>query len=203
VPKGPKPKGEYAGKSSVFSTRITPQLRKAIEKAAKSSGRSVSQEVEHRLSRTFKEDADIVDVFGSRQTYRLMRMMADAVHVGSRDGQPVDWLADPVAFVFARAAINAVLDVVAPSGVDAAINDSLLQSHADAKGALRARLMWKDVRSGDVALPLGHGSPDEAQKSVAKRDLLDVLDRTAGDAHDDHLFELIEAYKVEADKPGK
>jgi hypothetical protein len=201
--KGRKPKGEYSGKSLVFSTRITPQLRKALEKAANSSGRSVSQEVEHRLSRTFKEDGDIVDLFGSRQTYRLMRMMADAVHVGSKDGEPVDWLSDPVAYVLARAAINSILDFVAPNEVEAAINNPLLQSYSNAKGALRARLMWSDVRSGDLALPLGRGSPDEAQKSVAKSDLLNLLDRTLNTVHDDRLFKMIEDYEAEAAKRGK
>ena len=73
--------GEYAGKSSVFSTRIRPDLRRYLEKAAKTSGRSLSQEVEHRLRRSFVEDDKIADAFGDRRTYRLMRMMADAIHL--------------------------------------------------------------------------------------------------------------------------
>ena len=40
----------------VFSTRIRPDLRDRLEKAAKQSGRSLSQEVEHRLRRSFVED---------------------------------------------------------------------------------------------------------------------------------------------------
>ena len=197
--KGRKPKGEYSGKSLVFSTRITPQLRKALEKAANTSGRSVSQEVEHRLSRTFKEDADIVDVFGSRQNYRLFRMMADAVHFAGKDGSPVDWLKDPIAFRSGRAAINALLDFVAPTDeVDMSDLDPLLQSLFNATGSLKARQMWANVRSGDIALPLSSGSAEEARKSVAKRDLLDLLDRTLRGVHDERLNKVIEAFEAEA-----
>ena len=46
---GRKPKGEFKGKSSVFSTRITPTTRAALEREAQRSGRSLSQEVERRL----------------------------------------------------------------------------------------------------------------------------------------------------------
>jgi hypothetical protein len=47
---GRRPQGEFAGKSVTFATRLTPITRRALEQAAKASGRSLSQEAESRLS---------------------------------------------------------------------------------------------------------------------------------------------------------
>jgi hypothetical protein len=51
--RGRPPKGDFHNKSAVFSTRITPETRAAIEAAAEASGRSISQEVERRLRESF------------------------------------------------------------------------------------------------------------------------------------------------------
>ncbi|WP_037435827.1 hypothetical protein [Sinorhizobium fredii] len=50
---GRKPKGEFSGKSAAFSTRITPELRAALEKESKETGKSLSQIVERRLRDSF------------------------------------------------------------------------------------------------------------------------------------------------------
>lgn len=52
---GRKPNGEFSGKSAVFSTRITPELRAALEKESKETGRSLSQIVERRLRDSFDQ----------------------------------------------------------------------------------------------------------------------------------------------------
>jgi TraY domain len=46
---GRKPKGEFTGKTATITTRIQPDTRDALEEAAQTSGRSLSQEVEFRL----------------------------------------------------------------------------------------------------------------------------------------------------------
>jgi hypothetical protein len=46
---GRKPRGEFQGKSKVLTTRITPETRAALERAAAKGKRSLSQEVEHGL----------------------------------------------------------------------------------------------------------------------------------------------------------
>jgi hypothetical protein len=46
---GRKPRGEFQGKSAVLTTRITPQTRAALERAAAKGNRSLSQVVEHGL----------------------------------------------------------------------------------------------------------------------------------------------------------
>ena len=47
---GRKPKGEFAGKTATVTTRIMPDTREALEAAALASNRSLSQELELRLS---------------------------------------------------------------------------------------------------------------------------------------------------------
>src|ERR1700726_3121392 len=114
MPKGPAPRGEYAGKSSVFSTRIRPDLRQKLEQGAKQSGRSLSQEVEHRLRRSFVEDDKIADAFGDRRTYRLMRIMSDAIHLSRQDQDDENWLDDPFRFRVALAAMRSVVEAIEP-----------------------------------------------------------------------------------------
>jgi hypothetical protein len=187
MPKGRKPKGEYSGKSLVFSTRISPELRGALEKAAKSSGRSLSQEVEHRLRRSFAEDETIVDLFGSRQTYRVMRMMADAIHLCQRPGEAIgrpdvtfDWITNPAVFHLARQAIISILDIIEPDGLpgtDAEMKGAAALGHAVAAS------MWDEVRTADSAL-----HPSKKSRAAAyKSDLIDVLPRTANQIHDEKL----------------
>jgi hypothetical protein len=48
---GRKPKGEFAGKSETFTTRITPETRAALQRAADRANKSVSQ-IAERLLRT-------------------------------------------------------------------------------------------------------------------------------------------------------
>jgi hypothetical protein len=53
---GRKPQGEFGRKRSAFTTRITSATREALDRAAAKSGRSVSQEVERRLTDTLQRD---------------------------------------------------------------------------------------------------------------------------------------------------
>src|SRR3954469_12934705 len=46
---GRKPKGEFKGKTSTFSPRITAETRRALNDSARRSNRSVSQEAERLL----------------------------------------------------------------------------------------------------------------------------------------------------------
>lgn len=53
---GRPPRGSPGGKTSAFSTRITPELRKRLEQGRDASGHSLSDEIERRLWRTFEID---------------------------------------------------------------------------------------------------------------------------------------------------
>jgi hypothetical protein len=56
---GRKPQGEFRGKSATLTTRITPETRAALERAAKKSSRSLSQEVEARLNLSLRKQRTI------------------------------------------------------------------------------------------------------------------------------------------------
>lgn len=101
--RGPAPKGEYTGKSKVLSTRITPELREALEAAKAKSRRSLSQEIEDRLQRTFIEDQNIALAFGSRLNFTVLRIVAMAIQLGTihyrgNDDDEALWLDDPHLF---------------------------------------------------------------------------------------------------------
>ena len=53
---GRKPRGEFKGKSATLTTRIMPETRAAMERAAQKSGRSLSQEVERRLNDSVRNE---------------------------------------------------------------------------------------------------------------------------------------------------
>ncbi len=53
--RGPLPRGEYGrkiGRTAVLSTRLQPDTRALLVAAKEASGRSLSQELEHRLRQT-------------------------------------------------------------------------------------------------------------------------------------------------------
>jgi len=53
---GRKPRGDYKGKSATLTTRITPETRAAMDRAAQKSGHSLSQEVERRLNDSVRNE---------------------------------------------------------------------------------------------------------------------------------------------------
>jgi hypothetical protein len=178
--KGPKPRGEHVGKSSVFTTRIRPDLRKRLDQAVKRSGRSLSQEVEERLTESFAEEDSIVEMFGDRRTFMLMRMMADAIHLlrqpadDPRDDpsaiRPPDdphWLDDPATFDLAISCAFRILDLVRPE--KSTPLDPLLVRSEPAHQI--ARSMWKSIKRADIALPLNQGTDYDHKKKKIKKGL--------------------------------
>ena len=79
--RGRKPQGPYSGKSTALTTRITPELKKKLERARKEHPRplSLSQEVEARLRLSFDEDGQVTKLFGSAETYAIARLVAEII----------------------------------------------------------------------------------------------------------------------------
>jgi hypothetical protein len=170
--KGPRPKGEYFGKSSVFSTRIRPDLRKSLEKAAKASGRSLSQEVEYRLRRSFVEDDKIADAFGDRRTYRLMRMMSDAIQLSLQDQNDENWLDDPFRFRVALAAMRSVVEAIEPYAPSLGeVEDIEFHTMTDKLGEAIAGKLWFDVNQAKDSIEPGSGSRADHINSIARSDI--------------------------------
>ena len=81
--RGPQPKGEYGGKirrTAVLSTRLQPDTRARLSEAAKASGRSVSQELEHRLRRTFTDDDKAVEFYGTEQNAAVVKLIGATIN---------------------------------------------------------------------------------------------------------------------------
>jgi hypothetical protein len=56
--------------------RTTKQVRERLEKAAAASGRSLAQEVEYRLERSFDREATMLETFGASSNVELIRALS-------------------------------------------------------------------------------------------------------------------------------
>jgi plasmid stability protein len=97
--RGRAPKGEYAGKTEVMSFRLTPDTKAALRRAAATSGRSLSQEAEHRLRRGLDEEETISKLWGDVKTSAMLRLAAQVVQsLGTMRDTKVHWTADAKVF---------------------------------------------------------------------------------------------------------
>jgi hypothetical protein len=178
MPKGPAPRGEYAGKSSVFSTRIRPDLRRKLEQGAKQSGRSLSQEIEHRLRRSFVEDEKISDTFGDRRTFLIMKMIAMGIqHPRISQESEVSWLDDPFYFDLSIGTALAILEAIRPKGDITKPENETVALITKARAAGLAPQLWEGVLQADPALPITQGSQLEHWFAMARADLGNIPDR--------------------------
>ncbi len=79
--RGRKPQGAYSGKTTVLTTRITPDLRQNLEMAREQHPRtwSLSQEVEDRLRDSFNEDQLAGKMFKDREAYAIGLLAAQVI----------------------------------------------------------------------------------------------------------------------------
>lgn len=123
--RGPAPKGEFSDKSKVISTRIRADTREALEAAAAASGRSLSQEIERRLRRSFDIDRGSVAHLGGPQMYAILRTISAVMDLAGKQAfffrnkalpENTDWLRDPYAYDQAMRAVAHVLEGFRPPG---------------------------------------------------------------------------------------
>lgn len=123
--KGGRPaKGPFQNKSRTLSTRITKETREQLEKGAKKSGRSLSQEIEFRLDQSFRREKaakdirqivldDIHDRFGGRNNFNVMTTLSTLIIViEERIGKT--WLEDRETYQNVQYAIRGFLESLAP-----------------------------------------------------------------------------------------
>ena len=102
------------GKRVALGLRTTAGLRRKIDKAARIEGRSISQEAELRLERSFDLDDARTRDFGDDATLKLMRALAMAkMMTEAITGNNA--LKDPGTAEAARNAMVAILDAVLPT----------------------------------------------------------------------------------------
>jgi hypothetical protein len=73
--------------------RTTRELRERLEREAADSGRSLVQEVEFRLERSFRDEDTLIEAFGGRDTCDVLRVMGSvAAQIKTRKGKTAaDW----------------------------------------------------------------------------------------------------------------
>jgi hypothetical protein len=173
--RGPRPKGEYGGKiarTAVLSTRLQPDTRARLSEAAKASGRSLSQELEHRLRRTFIDDDKAVDFYGTEQNAAIVKLLGTTIHFTatriSSQGKH-EWLTKQFLFDDVMSAIKHTLLWFRPGGDDG-IREMTISS-----GTERAQQLMNEIRAADPALPITSGSNRQHGMAMLKEKLGDLV----------------------------
>ena len=80
------------------STRITPETRARLEEAAKGADRSLAQEIEMRLERSFTEEANLQwaykQIIGDEALHRAIMLPSALIRI-SQEKTGVPWHKDP------------------------------------------------------------------------------------------------------------
>jgi hypothetical protein len=181
--RGPAPKGEFAGQSAVLSTRIRPDTRRHLEAASKASGRSLSQEIEFRLRRTFIEDERIADAFGSRANFIMARLIALALESSVNtdalmtDEPLPDWRNDPVRFDMSMRTVMALLEAYKPTKPLPPPSTKLVGQHRQFAPSQSAGRIVMAVQKADPSLPLSEGTPRQHFFGIAQAELGEIAFR--------------------------
>jgi hypothetical protein len=178
--RGRAPKGEYAGKTLVMSFRITPDTKTALRRAAATSGRSLSQETEHRLRRGLDEDEAISSLWGDARTSAMLRLAAQVVQsLGTVRDTKVHWTTDAELF---DAAINAIAETLKLFRPMQAEGISVCPPEI---GAPALRIV-KEAQAADLSRPLSKSSRRQRTMARFKEDLGQELASRAVDRTHEH-----------------
>jgi hypothetical protein len=180
--RGPQPKGEYGGKigrTAVLSTRLQPDTRRRLVAATEASGRSLSQELEHRLRRTFIDDDKAVEFYGSQSNAAILKLIGAVIQstctswfvkiaddwVPDLKKDPGEWLRDPKLFDQVLTAIVHALICFEPSG---GRDKQFLFYNSIAEQII------DEIRSADPSLPITKRSTRQHAMATLKDKLGDL-----------------------------
>ncbi len=150
---GRKPKGPIAGNDSWLQARIPGDLRSKLDEAAAANGRSLSQEANFRLKRSFSLLAKLEKAWGPPEAQALAYLVSRlvrSIHV-EVGGSPfvnagaLGWRNNPFTHAALQAAISTLLDrlkpdgpIEAPAGLMGGLNTPEAIGNAHAIGLLSA-----------------------------------------------------------------
>jgi hypothetical protein len=103
------------GERVAMSFRVTPEFKAKLDRTAQTSGRSLAQEVEFRLERSFDEErhlAEALELAFDRQVAGLMLAIGCVMKEAER--RRGDWLSDPEAFRVVADSIKIWLEAIDP-----------------------------------------------------------------------------------------
>jgi len=100
----------------VFSTRLPPELRARLQRAADKKGHSLGNEIRNRLIRSFDVDTRIAESFGDRRTYAFFRLLdlCRPLMKSSEKKARGHWLDDRDQYAQVEWALRLILLVLAP-----------------------------------------------------------------------------------------
>ena len=177
--RGPAAKGEFGDKSAVLSTRISAELRAALEKSVAESGLTLSREIEHRLRRSFDDDRMASEGFGTRRNRALMKMIALSMQTAWHPDKPdAEWLDDLWLFHQTIARIVHILMAVRPAGdLNPPTNEKVRHQLEQVDPMERAGDIWHFIQRADSSLPLTEKDPSYRLFNRLKADLGEVAHR--------------------------
>jgi hypothetical protein len=175
---GPAPRGEYVDKAKTLSTRITADLRAALDAAKEKSGRSLSQEIEYRLRRSFEEDTKIKDIFGGRENYAIARLIGCLL-----DSHGGDWKTDEENFDYVIASVALVLRLFGPRATRPHIVEinpaDGVPDRTQMAAFITGRVIAAEVVDAPDGLPTIAGDPYPHIKADLPGDVVDRLGELA------------------------
>jgi hypothetical protein len=89
--------------------RTTKEVRERLERAAAESGRSLVQEVEHRLDSSFRDEI-FFEFVGGHKSEAIVRPIL--YYLGSLEHQGLNWRSDPAAVDAVREAIGLITEAI-------------------------------------------------------------------------------------------
>jgi hypothetical protein len=181
--RGPQPKGEYGrntGRTAVLSTRLQPDTRARLSRAAKKNKRSLSQELEHRLRLSFIHEDGVIDFYGSQANAAIVQLLGAVIKstctswlVKTADGwvpdyhkDPGEWLRDPKLFDRVVTAIVHAVSWFKPTG-DSNEHSLFYSSQTEE--------LIEEIRAADPSLSLANRSTRQHALAVLKDQLGDLV----------------------------
>jgi hypothetical protein len=111
-----RPRFAEAGKTSYFSTRLTPETRRRLEAEARRRGRSLSKVAEDLLQLGLKKITELDRPKPLRALLFLITSLSYGIAGPHREDAKYSWRANPYMFAALRAGIVALLDKLRPPG---------------------------------------------------------------------------------------
>jgi len=111
-----RPRFAKTGKTSYFSTRLTPKTRSLLEAEARRRGKSLSEVAEDLLQLGLEEIADLQRPKPLRALLFLISSLINGIAGPHREDAKYSWRANPYMFAALRAAIIDLLDRLRPPG---------------------------------------------------------------------------------------
>lgn len=99
----------------MFSTRMSLALRENLERASAKSKKSLSQEIEDRLRRSFDVEKQITESFEGKEKYGLARLFIEIIEAAEMSTF-LGWAEDPYVHQATVCAVASVLGAFRPDG---------------------------------------------------------------------------------------